>query len=76
MSHTTANKEFWWEFIQFYRSLTELWKVNSNVYKNRNYKDAGYDQLVEKVRKIAEDADRSTVCKKINGLRAAYRRVR
>ena len=70
MSHTTANKEFWREFIQLYRSLPELWKVKSDVYKNRNLKD----KLAEKLREIEEDADRDMVRKKINGLRTAYRR--
>jgi hypothetical protein len=49
MSHTTANKEFWQEFIQLYRSLPELWEVKSDVYKNHNLKDASYDELVEKL---------------------------
>jgi hypothetical protein len=35
MSHTTADKEFWWEFIQLYRLLLELWKVKSDVRKNQ-----------------------------------------
>jgi hypothetical protein len=48
MSHTAANKKFWQEFIQLYRSVPELWKVKSDVYKNRNLKDAGYD-VVEKL---------------------------
>ena len=54
MSHTTANKEFWRGFVQLYRSLPELWRVRSDVYKNRNFKDAGYDELVEKLREIAK----------------------
>jgi len=33
MSHTTANKEFWREFIQLYRLLPELWTVKIDVYK-------------------------------------------
>lgn len=74
MSHTTANKEFWREFTQLYRLLPELWKVKSDVYKNRNLKDAGYDKLAEKLREIEEDADRDMVRKKINGLLTAYRR--
>ena len=52
MSQTTANKELWREFIQLYRSLPELWKVKSDVYKNRNFKDAGYNELLEKLREI------------------------
>jgi hypothetical protein len=73
MSYTTANKEFWREFIQLYRSLPELWKVKSDVYKNCSLKDAGYDEPVEKVREIEDDADRDMVRKKINGLRTACR---
>ena len=57
MSHTTANKEFWQEFIQLYRSLLELRKAKSDVYKNRNLKDAGYNKLVEKLWEIEEDAN-------------------
>jgi hypothetical protein len=71
MSHIAANKEFWWEFIQLYWSLPELRKLKSDVYNNRNLRDAGYDELVEKLQEI-KDADRDMVQKKINGLRTAY----
>jgi hypothetical protein len=37
MSHTTANKEFWREFIQLYRSLPEFWKVKSDAYKKPQF---------------------------------------
>jgi len=74
MSDTTANKEFWREFVQLYRSLPELWTVKSDVHKNSSLKDAGYDELVEKLREIEDDADRDMVRKKINGLRTACRR--
>jgi hypothetical protein len=67
MSHTAANKEFWREFIQLYRSVPELWKVKSDVYKNSNLKDAGYDELVEKLQEIKEDAYINMARKKING---------
>ena len=40
---TTANKELWRELIQVYRSLPELWKVKSDVYKeweaNEGYRE-------------------------------------
>jgi hypothetical protein len=50
--------------------------VKSDVYKNRNLKDPGYEELVEKLRETEEDADRDTrmVLNKINGLRSAYKR--
>jgi hypothetical protein len=44
MSYITENKELWREFIQLYRSLPELWKVKSDVYKTSNLKNAGYDR--------------------------------
>jgi len=72
MTHITANKEFWQEFIHFNGSLLELWKVKSDVYKNCNLKDASYNELVEKLPEIEEDADRDVVRKKINGLRTVY----
>jgi len=46
--------------------------VKSDVYKNCNLKDAGYNELVEKLPEIEEDADRDVVRKKINELCAAY----
>ena len=48
--------------------------MKSDVYKNRKMKNAGCDELVEKLRENEEDADRDMVRKKISGLRTAYRR--
>ena len=49
--------------------------MESDVYyKNRNFKDAGYDELVEKLGESEEDADRDTARKKLNGLHTAYSR--
>jgi hypothetical protein len=51
---------------------TAIMQSESDMYRNRNLKDSGYDRLVEKLREIEEDADRDMVCKKINALRTAY----
>jgi len=70
---TIQNKEFWRKCITIYRDLTEVWKIKSDVYKNRNLKAAAYDKLSEKLKKIELRADREMVKKKINMLRSGYR---
>ncbi|XP_014274672.1 uncharacterized protein [Halyomorpha halys] len=74
MSFTSKNKVFWREFFNMYRNLPELWKVKSEVYRNRNMKDAAYDKLVAKMKEIDQNADRALVRSKINAIRTCYRR--
>lgn len=74
MANFINDKEFLSEFIDLYRGLPELWKVKSDSYRNRQLKNKGYEKLVEKLKEVEPNADRDMVRKKINVLRAAYRR--
>jgi len=51
-----------------------LWKVKSEVYKNRIKKDAAYEKLAEKMEEIDPQANRDLVCAKINSLCTSYSR--
>jgi len=66
------DREFCCEFFLLYQELPELWKVKSEVYKNRNKKDAAYDKMVEKMKKIEPKTDRAKVRTKINAFRTSY----
>jgi len=68
------NKAFWLEFIALYQPFPELWKIKSEVYKNRIKKDAAYEKLVEKMKEIDPQANRDLVRAKINSLRTSYSR--
>lgn len=74
MATKNENKIFWLEFIALYHELPELWKVKSEVYKNRIKKNAAYEKLAEKMKEVDPQANRDLVRTKINSLRTSYRR--
>lgn len=68
------NKIFWTSFISLYRENPCLWKIKSKEYSNKPMKNAAYQKLVEKCKEINADADLKYVRKKIDSLRAGFRR--
>lgn len=74
MVNKINNEEFWREFIHLYRSLPAMWKIKSDLYKNRILKQECYVQLTNKLKEIDPSADINTTKKKINTLRSNYRR--
>jgi hypothetical protein len=68
------NRKFLLEFIEQYRSLPCLWKIKSREYSDRIKKDQAYGQLLAKLKEVDGNATRESAKKKIDSLRAGYRR--
>ncbi|XP_076034492.1 uncharacterized protein LOC143021096 isoform X1 [Oratosquilla oratoria] len=74
MTATSADKEFWTEFIELYKEHPCLWKVKSKDYTDKGKRNCAYDVLVAKLREKERSATRDTVARKINNLRSSYRK--
>ncbi|KAJ8930114.1 hypothetical protein NQ314_017125 [Rhamnusium bicolor] len=68
------SKEFITEFINIYQNHPCLWQVQSKDYMNTNFKNKAYEKLLEFCKKTVPDANREFVTKKIQNLRAAFRK--
>lgn len=74
MDLRTQNKEFILEFIQCFKENSCLWKYTSTDYKNKNVKSVTYNKLLEINRKYDPNCNVAEVKKKIQSLRASYRK--
>ena len=63
------------EFIDMYKSLPCLWRIKSNVYKNKNLKEQAYKALVKWCNERGfSEANKDFVQKKIQNLRGSFRK--
>jgi hypothetical protein len=62
------------EFINLYRQCDCLWNVKSKDYSNKFKRNECYDKLLVVLKTTDQDATRESVVKKINSLRASYRK--
>lgn len=68
------NNELWQNFFQVYQSLPELWKIKSEIYKNKSQKNKAWETLLLEYKKIEPDASVDKLKSKINSIRTSYRR--
>lgn len=69
-----SSKQFIKGFIKLYRANECLWKLTSPEYTNKNIKKSAYKELVEFCRKYYDEADNEFARRKIQNLRAAFRK--
>ncbi|XP_062125812.1 uncharacterized protein LOC133838659 [Drosophila sulfurigaster albostrigata] len=68
------SKQFLQDFIFSLENQPAVWHAKCEAYKNKNLRNKSWEVLLEKYKKIDEDATIDTVKKKVNSLRTSYRR--
>lgn len=74
MNTSSADKQFWANFIDLYREKECLWKIKSRDYVNKQKKNEAYELLLEKLKERDSDATIETVKKRINNMRSVFRK--
>lgn len=67
-------EKFLREFFELYKEQECLWRVQSDLYHDRNARRIAMDILIEKFREVNEEANGDFVKKKINNFRTSYKR--
>ncbi|KAF9408865.1 hypothetical protein HW555_011580 [Spodoptera exigua] len=67
-------RQFWYEFLQLYRSFPCLWDTSDPAYVRRHERKQAYDVLLAKVQEVDETANIYMVKKKIDSFRTSFRR--
>ncbi|XP_058978914.1 uncharacterized protein LOC131802593 [Musca domestica] len=68
------SQQFLLEFINCLENEPALWQTKSDIYKNKNARNKSWEVLLNKYKNVDEHASIETVKKKVNSLRASYRR--
>lgn len=67
-------RDFVEQFINMYREEECLWKTTLKEYSDKGKRNAAYDRLILLCKTVEPNIDRNGVIKKINSLRASWRR--
>jgi Alcohol dehydrogenase transcription factor Myb/SANT-like. len=71
---TIPNNQIWIEFFETLRELPELWKVKSDIFKDRNKKKNAWDKLLDAYKKTEPYANVDSLKKRLANIRTCYRR--
>ena len=74
INESRNEKDLLLDFIHAYRDHPALWKVKSKDYANKVARNKGIAALHEILKGLEPDCTRDAVTKKINSLRASFRR--
>lgn len=74
MTAILTEREVMSDFLELYKSFTCLWDITCKEYSSRDARNQALEVLKEKLKQIDNDASISTVKKKIENMRAAYKR--
>lgn len=74
MSDVITEREVISDFLELYKSFTCLWDITCKQYSDRNARNQALELLKENLKIIDNDVSIATVKKKIENMRAAYKR--
>jgi hypothetical protein len=74
MSKTFMSPDFLTRFLEDYSELPVLWQVRSADYSNRAKRDEAWDLLLQYTREKILDVDLCSVKKKVDSIRASFRK--
>ena len=74
MAAIITEREVISEFLELYKEFTCLWDVSCKQYSNKDARNQALQVLLEKLKVIDNEASIATVKKKIENMRAAYKR--
>lgn len=74
MAAVLTEREVISDFLELYKSFTCLWDITCQQYSNRDARNQALELIKQNLKIIDDDDDIATVKKKIENMRAAYKR--
>ena len=66
---TIANNDAWKTLIEKYRGFPQLWKIKSDLYKNKNLRNKAWEELLIYFQEVERDVTLESLKKRITNMR-------